>query len=269
MMRRRRKSLKFEFIKEGGNFISSNKKPIFIAFLLCSIFIISLSWLYNFLHTASYFDCYAIEMVKLSETEGLEPKKEFFKLSHKVNIFAADPVALSNKIKESHTEFQTVLITKYLPNRLIATIIDRRAVAKIKVGTIYPVDYEGVVLPQVSGEELESLPLIIGLESQPFNPAIGRKIKSQRLPKALNLLALVTQAKGLNGLSVEIIDVSHPENATFKMDGMNVILGESEFGKKLELLQRILNDPKIERKNVDYVDLRFTDVVIGAKQAKK
>lgn len=268
-MRRKRKNLKFEFIKQSGDFISGNKRIVFIVFILCALVIIALSWLYNFLHNASYFDCYAIEMVKLSEGEGLQAKKEFFKLSRKINIFTADPVTLSNKIKEAHPEFQTVLITKYLPNRLIATIIDRKAVAKIKVGRIYQVDYEGVVLPQVLGEELESLPLIMGLESQPFNPSIGKKVKSQRLLKALNLLALVTQTKEFRGSAVENIDVSYPENTTFKMNGINVILGEGEFDKKLELLTRILNDPKIDKQNVDYVDLRFTDVAIGTKQTKK
>lgn len=268
-MRRKHKNLKFEFIKQSGDFISENKKIVFIIFVLCALAIAALSWLYNFLHTASYFDCYAIEMVKLSESEGFETTKEFFKLSHKVNIFMAEPITLSNKIKEAHPEFQTVLITKYLPNRLIATIMDRKAVAKIKVGRIYGVDYEGIALPQISAEELESLPLIIGLESQPFNPSIGKKVKSQRLLKALDLLALVAQVKEFKGSSVENIDVSYPENTTFKMDGINVILGEGEFKKKLELLTRILNDPKINKQNVDYVDLRFTDVVIGTKKTNK
>ncbi len=264
-MRRRRRALKFEFINKSGDYVSRNKKALFIVFVLCALGIGAAFRLYNFLRTSSMFDCYAIEIVKLSEGEGLQAKKEFFKLSHKANIFTADPNALSNKIKEAHPEFQNVLITKYLPNRLIATIIDRVAVAKIRVGRIYQVDYEGMTLPQVSGSELESLPLIIGLESQLFNPSIGKKVKSQRLSKALDLLALIMRAKEFKGSSVELIDVSLPLNTTFKIDGINIILGEGEFERKLELLSRILGDPKIQRQNVDYVDLRFTDVVIGTK----
>lgn len=268
-MGRRRKSLKFEFLREGSDFVGRNKRASFIALALFTLFIGAFFWLNNFLRTASYFDCYAIEIVKLSEGEGIMPKSEFFRLSPKVNIFMADPIALSKKIKQAHPQFQEVLITKYLPNRLIATIIDRKAIAKIKVGRFYQVDYEGIVLPQVSEEELKSLPLVLGLESQPFNPAIGKKFKSARLQKALNLLSLITKTGELKHSSIENVDVSYPENMTFKMDGMNVILGEGEFERKLELLSRILGDPKIDRPNVDYVDLRFTDVVIGTKQTKK
>lgn len=268
-MRRKRKALKFEFIKQSGEFVGRNSKVVLIALVVCALIIGAFFRLYNFLRTASYFDCHVIEIIKLSESEGLESKKEFFKLSPKVNIFIADPITLSNKIKTAHSEFQNVLITKYLPNRLIATIIDRRAVAKIKVGKFYQVDYEGMALPQVSEKELESLPFIIGLESQLFNPSVGKKIKSPRLLKALNLLALVSEVKEFKGSIVENIDVSYLKNTTFKMDGINVILGEGDFEKKLELLSRILDDPKIQRQNVDYVDLRFTDVAIGTKQTKK
>lgn len=268
-MARRRKSLKLEFLKESGDFLGRNKKIVFIVFTLCVLSIIAASWLNVFLRTASYFDCYAIEIVKLSEVGGLKPESEFFKLSPKVNIFTADPIALSNKIKQAHPEFRDVLITKYLPNRLIATIIDRKAVAKIRVGRYYQVDYDGIVLPQTSEEELKSLPFIIGLESQLFNPNTGKVVKSQRLAKALGLLASINKISEFKVKAVELIDVSHPENITFKMSGINVILGEAEFERKLELLSRILEDPKIDKANVDYVDLRFTDVVVGTKQSKK
>ncbi|KPK40835.1 MAG: hypothetical protein AMJ78_06765 [Omnitrophica WOR_2 bacterium SM23_29] len=268
-MRRKRRALKFEFIKQSGEYVERNRRAVLIFVMLCALAIGAGFWLHVFLRTASYFDCYAIEIIKFSESEGLRAQKEFFKLSPKINIFMADSLVLSNKIKSVHPEFQNVLITKYLPNRLIATIIDRRAVAKIKVGKFFQVDYEGMVLPQVSEKELESLPLIIGLESQLFNPSVGKKVKSSRLLNALNLLALVSEVKEFKDSVIENIDVSYPENTTFKMDGMNIILGEGEYGKKLELLSRILDDPKIQRQDIDYVDLRFADVVFGTKPTKK
>lgn len=268
-MRRRRKTIKFELIKKSSDFVNRNKRGVLILFVLCALVILAIFMLCDFFRSASYFDCYAIEIIKLSEKEGFEPKKGFFKLTPKINIFIADPITLSNKIKEAHPEFQNVLITKYLPNRLIATIIDRKAVAKIKVGRIYQIDYEGVVMPTTSKEEPASLPLIIGLESQLFNPSMGKKVESPRLSKALTLLALLTKEKRIKYSAIGIIDVSYPKNTTIKMDEVNVIFGEGEFERKVELLSKILNDPKIHRQNIDYIDLRFTDVVISTKRAKK
>jgi cell division septal protein FtsQ len=265
-MARRRRAAQFEFVKGGGEFLKKNKLAVFGVLLFLAAVIAGIVWLNGLLQTSPYFDCSAVEIIKVGEDGRFEAKKEFFQLTPGVNIFSADHVMLSNRIKRSHPEFQDVEIIKYLPNRIIAKIRDRRPVAKIKVGRIYQVDFEGMVL---SDKDTDSLPLVIGMESQLFNPTVGKPVKSRRLARALNILALISERAEFKDSVISVVDLSYPEKANFKMDGITVVLGDNEYERKLDLLARILKDPKIDRSRLESVDLRFTDVVMKTKPEKK
>lgn len=265
-MARRRRAAQFEFIKECGDFLRKNKTAVFSVLLFLAAVIAGIVWLNDILQNSTYFDCRAVEVIKVGEDERLEPKKEFFQLTPSVNIFTADHITLSNRIKQSHPEYQGVEIIKYLPNRIIAKIRDRRPVAKIKVGKIYQVDFEGIAL---ADKGTGSLPLIIGLESQLFNPTVGKPVKSRRLARALNVLALISERREFRNLVISVVDLSYPEKTNFKMDGIIVVLGDNEYERKLDMLARILKDPKIDKLRLDSIDLRFTDVVMNTVPEKK
>ncbi len=265
-MARKRRAVQLEFVKEGRDFLRKNKAAVFGVVLFLAAVTAGILWLNDFLQTSPYFDCRTVEIIKIGEGGKFEAKKEFFQLTPSVNIFTADHVMLSNRIKQLHPEFQDVEIIKYLPNRIISKIRDRRPVAKIKVGKIYQVDYEGMVL---ADRDSESLPLIIGMESQLFNPTVGRTVRSRRLARALNILALISEKREFRDSVISVIDLSYPEKTNFKMDGITVVLGDNEYERKLDLLARILKDPKIDKSRLDSVDLRFTDVVMNTKPEKK
>lgn len=267
-MGRRRKG-QLEFLEQGGAFLKSNRKVLAGVVLFLAIVIFAVVQLNNFLHTADFFDCKEIEIIKYSSKEGFEPKRDYFKLSHPVNVFEADPLALSNKIKQAHSEFQNVTVTKFLPNRLIATIVDRRAFAKIKVGKTFLIDNEGVVVSSDTGFENQVLPIITGIESRLSDPSPGKKLDSKRLSKALDILSRVQGRKEFKGSIIEAVDMTYPEKASFKMDGMVVIVGENELDRKLDALALSLQDPAIQKSRVESIDLRFTDIVFKFKPEKK
>ncbi len=268
-MARRRRITQPEFIKQGGELLSKNKAKVAVALLTFAVIVFAALWLKDLFFTSSYFDFNRIEVVKFSAEEGLKPKKEFFELNATMNIFTADPALLANKIRGTYPEFQKVIINKFLPNRVVALIVDRRPIAKIKVGRVYAVDFEGMVLPQISDEELKSLPLIIGLESQLFNPAPGKKIRSDRLAKGLSILSFISTGKEFKGSTVETVDLSYPDKTNFKMDGITVVIGDNEYEGKLESLAITLSNPKIIKARIDSIDLRFTDPAVIFKRVMK
>lgn len=261
-MAKRRRAARFKFAKESGDYLKKNKAAVFGVFLFLAAATAGAVWLNDLLLNSPYFDCRAVEIIKVGESGRLEQKKEFFQLTPSVNIFTADHIMISNRIIRSHPEYQDVEIIKYLPNRIIAKIRDRRPAARIKAGKMYQVDYEGVAL---EANDAESLPLITGLESQLFNPAVGKPVKSKRLARALNVLALIAERREFKDSAISVVDLSYPEKANFKMDGITVILGDNEYGRKLDMLARILKDPKIDKSSLGSIDLRFTDVVMSAK----
>ncbi len=267
-MARKRRTAQLEFV---NNFFKENRKVVVSVLLFLAVVLLASLWLRDFFLTSSYFDCKKIEIMKPGKGGGLQARREYFELNYPVNIFAVDPVMLSEKIKESHSEFQIVVITKFLPNRIIATIKDRSPIARIRIGKTLMVDYDGIVVLPVPDTDLESFPLIIGLESQLADPRPGTKVKSRRLAKALKMLSLIAAKKEFKDYAVETIDFSYPDKANFKMSGMTIVIGDNgnEYYRKLDALAQALSNPKIDRSRVDSIDLRFTDPAVTFRPEKK
>ncbi len=253
--------------KQLGEFLKKNKVPIAAFAVIVLVATGAAFWLSDFFCTSPCFSVDKIEVVKPGREGAYRLQKEYFRLEYPVNIFTADPAALSRKIKEKHPEYQIVVITKFLPDRIAATIKDRAAAAKIKVAKVLPIDFEGVVVSD-SGS-MESLPLITGLESQLANPKPGTKVKSKRLAAALNILKQVYSRAEFRKSFVETVDVTYPDKASLIMDGMDITVGSGDIEGKLDLLASLITDPKLDKAKVDSIDLRFTDPVVTFKPEKK
>jgi cell division septal protein FtsQ len=256
-----------ESARQFNEFVKKNKAGI-AAFAVAAIALaIAAFWLNDFFRSAPCFSVDKIEIVKPDREGAYHLQKEYFRLEYPVNIFTADPSVISRKIKDKHPEYQIVVIAKFLPDRIAATIKDREAVARIKVAKVLPIDFEGVVVSDIGN--MESLPLITGLESQLANPKSGTKVKSKRLSAALNILRQVYSKAEFRKSFVETVDVSYPEKASFVMDGANIILGIGDIDGKIDVLASVLNDPKLDKSNIASIDLRFTDPVVTFKPEKK
>lgn len=266
MARKRRTNS--EASKQFNSFIKRNKVAI-AAFVIFALAVVAVALgLNNFLRSASCFEVKKVEIVKSGRDGSLYIQKEYFNLEYPVNFFAVDPIMLSRKIKEAHPEFQIVVITKFLPNRIIANIKDREAVARIKVGKILPVDFEGVIVSDT--RDLDSLPLITGLESQLTSPKAGTRVKSRRMETALiEILQRIYSRKEFRKSVVETIDMTYPDKAFFVMDGITIVIGNSDFDNKLDALAATLGNPKVDKSKVDSIDLRFTDAAVTFKPEKK
>ncbi|MFA5334973.1 MAG: cell division protein FtsQ/DivIB [Candidatus Omnitrophota bacterium] len=265
-MARKRKNSN-ESARQFNEFLKKNKAGIAAFAVIILVAAGAAFWLSDFFLNSPSFSVDKIEIVKPGREGAYRLQNEYFRLEYPVNIFTADPSVLSGKIKSKHPEYQIVVITKFLPDRIAATIKDREAVARIKVAKILPIDFDGVVVSD-SGNP-ESLPLITGLESQLANPKAGTKVKSKRLNIALNILRQVYSRVEFRGSSIATVDITYPEKAFFVIDGMNIVLGSGDMGGKLDVLASIFNDPKLDKSRIDSIDLRFTDPVVTFKPEKK
>jgi len=266
MARKRRTNS--ETSKQFNDFMKRNKIAVTALVIFALTVIAAALWLNNFLCSASCFEVKKVEIVKPGREGGLYIQKEYFNLEYPVNFFTVDTVMLSRKIKEAHPEFQIVVISKFLPNRIVANIKDREAVARIKVGKVLPVDFDGVIVSDTGN--LDSLPLITGLESQLANPKAGTRVKSKRLNTALvDILGRIYSRKEFRKSVVKTIDMSYSDKAFFVMDGITIVIGNSDFDDKLDALAATLGNPKVDKSKVDSIDLRFTDAAVTFKPEKK
>jgi cell division septal protein FtsQ len=265
-MARKRKNSN-EAVKRLGEFMKENKAAIAAFLVIILILTGGFLWLNDFFRSSDYFSVDKIEVVKPGREGAYRLQKEYFRLEFPVNIFTVDPAILAAKIKQKHPEYQIVVITKFLPDRIIATIKDREAVARIKVARVLPVDFDGVVVSETAN--LDSLPLITGLESQLADPKPGTKVKSKRLNTAMGILKQLYSTGEFRDSQVGVLNMTYPEKASVSVDGITVILGSGDIQGKLDVLASILGDPELDKTKVDSIDLRFTDPVMTFKPEKK
>jgi len=125
------------------------------------------------------------------------------------------------------------------------------------------IDKDGMVL--ASGMKTKGLVKIKGLKFFWGAPSPGKKIKTRPVTKALLLLEVLREKDFAKRYDIEYIDVSDQNNILLNIDGVLVKMGNTDFPRKINRLNEILKDPRIDPKDINYIDLRFEDAVISPK----
>lgn len=179
--------------------------------------------------------------------------------------YTAEEVQLASGIDEGDTLFfinrftvisrlfsrlpyvETASVTRYLPNRVIITVTESKAIAYVSDGAEdWVVDRNGKVLKQATATELSSLIEIKGITAQA--PEIGDVIiPSDGDASKIEYLGIILdqiQERGLE-TSVTKLDLTEPADAEFVYLGrFNVRLGENanteyKFGKMLSAVSQL------------------------------
>lgn len=188
---------------------------------------------------------------------------EAIKMCEGKSIFQVNIKELADTIKRDYPEFKSVKVRRGMPNSLEIYIELRIPVAVIKSFGYYPMDDTGVVLsPDIKISK--ALPVITGI-SVWTRPKIGERMTSINVRYGLELVRAINDVKILN-YEAQRIDVANPRNVLLFLDnGLEIRLGEKDFDKKLKKLNTILMDAKIDKNNLQYIDMRFKDVVLAPR----
>lgn len=186
-----------------------------------------------------------------------------------MNIFFIDLNALKEEIELSHPEFKGVIVRRVLPNKLIVRTEMRKAIAQIRSDRYYPVDREGILLPDVKNFPDTELPVIIGIgvnlakiQSSSFS-----NFAREKIAKALDIIIEMREKEGLSGYKLKSIDVTDPGNFSFFLEQSNVEIkiGNSDFTDRLSILATVLEQLGPDIGKFRYIDLRFEDPIIGPR----
>ena len=218
-----------------------------------------------FLHESGYFKLRSVDV----KASFLDPRassyisKQIFDVYKGRNVFKINLKYIAGHIQKSYGDIRDVAVKISPPDRLVISLKLRKPIALIKNGKFYPIDEEGVVLPNASRvEALNDMPIISGIDIK----AIGRPGSCRSLELALELLREIRQTRELTTFGVASINASDPGNLSFCMkNGVEVRVGAENFRDRLDMLGRALRDPRLVIDNVKYMDVRFKDVIIGPK----
>ena len=180
------------------------------------------------------------------------------------NIFDVNPKDLEIMIKQEAPQLKTVVVRRVMPNKLEMDITPRMPIAFIDSGhKDIIIDAEGVVLSQTG--PAKDLPQVKGIRFFFSRPSVGERINNAILSRALMLLESLRQ-KGLSeAFPVKYVDVSDRNNIQLNIIGITVKMGSGGFPDNINRLKEILEDPKVDTSDIEYIDLRFEKAIISPR----
>ncbi|MDD4956662.1 MAG: FtsQ-type POTRA domain-containing protein [Candidatus Omnitrophica bacterium] len=179
------------------------------------------------------------------------------------NIFNVDVKYARRMVAKEHPELKKVTVRKVFPDVIEMDVVTRKPVAVIESGRGIVVDAENVVL----GSDMMT-PGLIKIKGISFflnAPTKGEKIDNKALDAAVNLLRIIQNNKGLRKEGIDYIDVTDRNNLMVGISGATVKIGAEDLDGRIKRLGSILNDPAMDLKHINYIDLRFEDTVISPK----
>ncbi len=204
------------------------------------------------------------KVTKISSNVPIEPalknyifNKSLFKLNiRKIYAF----------ISERHPEYKSIQISKEFPSLLKINVTKRKPFAQLSLKNFYILDREGVVI-DVSGPS--SLPQMVIIEMGQGNISLpkGMCVTDKRLELAFKLIEVIKTRKFLNRFFIKSINVAFPENTYFIANNTRVVIGDSDFERKLYILENILNEKLSgNMDSIEYIDLRYKKAYVGYRK---
>jgi len=246
-------------------------KPIVIALLIISALAIAGGYLTGAIRNWDYLKIKEIIIARnnLADLAYLRGK----------NIFNIDLSNESRYILETYPDYRKVRLIRIFPNRLYVDFVRRQPLANIRLYRYFYVD-EDLVLFNINpqDEQVEDLPVIVGLETKIFGVRSGRKENVKELVAAVNIIKGMAKNKSLRDYKIKKIDVSSFDNLSFFVLLPNANLGkgrlnptpalvEVKFGQgnvegKIRVLAGLLDQLRKDRASLKYIDLRFKEPVV-------
>ncbi|MEJ2721325.1 MAG: cell division protein FtsQ/DivIB [bacterium] len=162
---------------------------------------------------------------------------------------------------QGHPRLHGVQLKKILPNRVVCTVEERESVALVYANGFHEVDDEGMIMTSDELTDLLDLPIITGLDAESVEE--GKYCRDIRLVESLEILKLCKRYGG--GFAGEISELKIGKtgiNVVSLKEGMVLLLGESEYERRLKkffLIRKTITD---RDNTARLVDLRFEDQVV-------
>ena len=173
------------------------------------------------------------------ETVGAVILGDYTQIKEGQNIFGFDIGAVREYVMANSPNFQSMTITRYLPNKVVINVIDRTPLARIGHRGGMVADSEGCVFISRSGTR--GLPTIGGYDSRSLEP--GMRLQG-------NALAALQVIEGCDSLQIDMrpldVDVKDPERLVLKMEYRDrkreVLLTWNGMGQQTSAARRNLFD---------------------------
>ncbi len=178
------------------------------------------------------------------------------------NIFKVDIQKVHRQIAAEYPQIAQLRVVRQLPDRIKVLAKKREALAQIALKSKYLViDTEGVSLyyntPPVA------LPVISGVAFQKGNVVLGAPVVAKNLDVAMMILTAFKRPV-LRGLKIASLSVDNPSKIDITLsDGVHVIIDQDQSMHKIDILEMLIVQHKVDFAQVKYIDVRFQEPLIA------
>lgn len=222
-------------------------------------------WTHTYVTTSPYFQAEEA-VVRGNERVPAEDVQLLSGLTPGINIFAVSPAEASRRITE-HAWIDSATVHRRLPSHLTIDVVEREAVALLRVGGLYLVDAGGVVFKPVEAGDPVDLPVITGADR--VRQRDDRSGARTDLLEALALLRMYEES----GLSQRyaLSEVHLEQDGSLSIytvgEATHIRLGRPPFRRKLRRLARLFRELRERQAVADYVYLEEGDDHVQPERA--
>lgn len=211
---------------------------------------------------------FLVREVEVRWPEGVSAQPTRFRLQPAVSVFSVELGALSRAFRQLYPTADVERVDRILPNRVVAVLHPRQVVAQLFTGRKYiPVSDDGHVIGRSSSRPFPALPvLLLERVSEPL--ALGQDLDPFGFWKASELLATFHRDHGVAGLGAAKLTVRGQDLFVDLENGCQLRFGSDRLGDGWRQLWELIVRRRDLLNQVQYVDLRYPDPVIGEKNKK-
>jgi len=214
-------------------------------------------WIHGYVTSSPYFSTSEAEVtgnvrvtaVEIQALSGLGPG---------TNIFSVSTAEAARRIAD-HAWISSAKVRRRLPSHLNIEVVERQAVALLRLSTLHLVDAEGVVFKPVGPGDPVDLPVITGVDRERYEA--NRPGSRADLDEALALLRLYEES----GLAEQspLSELHVEQDGSFSLytmeEATHIRLGRPPFRRKLRRLARLMRELHGRQAVADYVYLEEGD----------
>jgi cell division protein FtsQ len=224
-------------------------------------------WVHKSLYAARFMELKGVQIIGLEKLTANEIVKHAH-LKKGINLLEMDLDRLVKSVLE-HPRVRTVKFKKVFPNRLEIYLEERKPVLQIYVPEnklYYLLDQDGVLLPAPSIKPFEGFLIYSDVSARPVPKMEGEYYPSERIGKITDFLKQANNNSILEEEKIRKVEVDEIGFWRFITEGgIHFRVGdELENLRKIEGAELMLNSDV--RGNIDYLDLRFKDVIVKVKK---
>lgn len=259
-------------MRERSRSAKSKKKKAaglkFIAILIIlGIIVFIASFLVSQISNSNFFE---IKRVKIKGDSGWLEESVRFMLKN--NLLYSDLKRSEKILRNEHPEIERIILTKLWPDTVYIRFSLKKPLVALE-GRELLIDRNGFLLAaRKYGDAVTELPLVYGLSRNEIN-RVRRLNPDDKLFSAIRIVELFLKLENSGDYKLIKVDVSRVSESEILIQKkcrqgdclIKVSLGENSYPEKLKIFQIFLKKADFDWSNVNYIDLRFREPIVGLK----